>query len=54
MAPRNRLRAAVEAGVRSLSDLEARWAGHLGERRTREFHAAQLDICIPFGREHIR
>ena len=46
--------AAVEAGLAALSDLEARWAGHVGERRARELRATLADICAAFGREHIR
>ena len=46
--------AAVEAGLAALSDLEARWAEHIGEQRARELYATLVDICAAFGREHIR
>ena len=47
-------RAAVEAGLAALTELEASWAWHLGERRARELRAALADVCAAFGREHIR
>ena len=47
-------RAAVAAGLGALAELEVRWAGRLGARRTRELWAALADICAGFGREHIR
>jgi DNA-binding MarR family transcriptional regulator len=47
-------RAAVAAGVAALTDLETRWAWHLGKGRARELHAALADVCAAFGREHIR
>lgn len=47
-------RAAVEAGLAALSEMEARWAGHIGEQRTRELRTTLTDICAAFGREHIR
>ncbi len=46
--------AAVAAGLAALSDLETRWAEHIGERRARELRATLVDICAAFGREHIR
>jgi DNA-binding MarR family transcriptional regulator len=45
---------AVTAATAALTNLEARWATHLGERRARELRAALVDLCLAFGREHIR
>ena len=47
-------RAAVAAGLAALTDLEASWAGRLGERRAGELRAALVEVCAAFGREHIR
>lgn len=46
--------AAMGHGIVAVTDLEARWAAHLGEPEARAFREALVRLSLGFGREHIR
>lgn len=44
----------AKTAMAATNGLERRWARHLGSQRADELHGALEEVCVTFGRAHIR